>query len=73
LLYNTTDDLFILEATAINEIPEALAKNSNRTHVRAILDGLAGLSNLDFGGGDPQSGFDARPSFRDLSDFTFQP
>jgi hypothetical protein len=69
----STDDMFILEASAIDGIPGTLSKNTNRGHVRAILDELAGLSNLDFGGGDPQSGFDARPSFRDLSAFTFQP
>jgi hypothetical protein len=69
----STDEMFILEAASIDEIPEVLSKNTNRGHVRATLDGLAGLSNLDFGGGDPQSGFDARPSFRDLSAFTFQP
>lgn len=69
----STDDMFIQEAAVIDEIPESLSKNTNRGHVRGVLDELAGLSNLDFGGGDPQSGFDARPSFRDLSAFTFQP
>lgn len=69
----STDDMFIQEAAVIDDIPETVFKNTNRGHVRRVLDELAGLSNLDFGGGDLQSGFDARPSFRDLSAFTFQP
>lgn len=28
---------------------------------------------LDFSGGDESTGFDGRPSFRDLAAFTFQP
>lgn len=69
----STDDMFLMEAVTIDEIPETISKNTNRGNVRAVLDELAGLSNLDFGSGDQQSGFDARPSFRDLSAFTFQP
>lgn len=38
-----------------------------------MLDDLANLSNLDFSGGDENSGFDGRPAFRDLAAFTFQP
>ncbi len=69
----STDEMFILEAVTIDVIPESVEKNTNRAHVRSVLDELGGLTNLDFGSGDPQSGFDARPSFRDLSAFTFQP
>lgn len=69
----STDEMFILEAATIDTIPESVEKNTNRGHVRSVLDELGGLTNLDFGSGDPQSGFDARPSFRDLSAFTFQP
>jgi hypothetical protein len=69
----STDEMYILEAATIHEIPEFLSKNTNRNHVCAVLDELAGLTNLDFGGGDSQSGFDARPGFRDLSAFIFQP
>lgn len=69
----STDEMFILEAVTIDAIPESVEKNTNRGHVRSLLDELGGLTNLDFGSGDPQSGFDARPSFRDLSAFTFQP
>ncbi|MEI6825891.1 MAG: DUF3732 domain-containing protein [Desulfuromonadales bacterium] len=69
----STDEMYIQEALTIKEIPESLSKNTNRNHVRAVLDELAGLTNLDFGGGESQSGFDARPGFRDLSAFIFQP
>jgi len=69
----STDEMFILEAVIIDKIPASVGKNTNRGHVRSLLDELGGLTNLDFGFGDPQSGFDARPSFRDLSAFTFQP
>ena len=41
--------------------------------MKRLLDDLAGLSKLDFTGGDDSAGFDGRPSFRDLAAFTFQP
>jgi predicted nucleic acid-binding Zn-ribbon protein len=69
----STDDMYIEEASTIYEIPETLSKNTTRRQVRTVLDGLAGLTNLDFGDGESQSGFDARPGFRDLSAFIFQP
>jgi hypothetical protein len=69
----STDDMFLLEAAEIKEIPRRVAKNTNASDVRRLLDELAGLSNLDFGAGESQSGFDGRPSFRDLSAFLFQP
>ena len=69
----STDDMFLMEAETIDEIPTGLVKNTNASDVRRLLDELAGLSNLDFGEAFSQSGFDARPSFRDLSALTFQP
>jgi hypothetical protein len=69
----STDDMFILEAASIEDIPARISKNTNADAARRLLDELAGLSNLDFGSGDGQSGFDGRPSFRDLAAFTFQP
>ncbi len=69
----STDDMFLLEAPIISDVPRRVTKNTNAVDVRRILDELAGLSNLDFGGSESQSGFDARPSFRDLSAFVFQP
>ncbi len=69
----STDDMYILEAATIDEIPEIPSKNTSRKQVLSILDELAGLTNLDFGVGESQNGFDARPGFRDLSAFIFQP
>jgi hypothetical protein len=71
--HRSTDDMFLLEAATIVEVPRTLSKNTNAGDVRRMLDELAGLSNLDFGGGESQSGFEGRPSFRDLSAFVFQP
>ena len=68
-----TDDMFLLEAATISDFPRTVTRNTNAGDVRRLLDELAGLSNLDFGGGESQSSFDARPSFRDLSAFVFQP
>ncbi len=69
-----TDDMFIFEAATINEIPHTVTKNTTADAVRRHLDELAGLTNLNFSGGDDSSsGFDGRPSFRDLAAFTFQP
>lgn len=69
----STDDMFLLEADRITEIPHRVAKNTNADAVKRLLDDLAGLSKLDFSGGDESTGFDGRPSFRDLAAFTFQP
>jgi hypothetical protein len=68
-----TDDMFLMEADTIDEIPQRIIKNTNADAVKRLLDDLAGLSRLDFTGGEESTGFDGRPSFRDLSAFTFQP
>lgn len=68
-----TDDMFLMEADRITEVPHRIAKNTNADAVKRLLDELAGLSKLDFSGGDDSTGFDGRPSFRDLAAFTFQP
>ena len=69
----STDDMFVLEAAKIDDVPHRIAKNTTADQVRRMLDDLAGLSNLDFTGGEHQSGFEGRASFRDLAAFTFQP
>lgn len=69
----STDDMYIQEAERITDIPHRIAKNTNADAVKRLLDELAGLSRLDFTGGDESTGFDGRPSFRDLAAFTFQP
>jgi hypothetical protein len=68
-----TDEMFIMEAREIQEIPKEVKKNTTADNVRRALDELSGLSNLDFSAGESSSGFDQRPSFRDLSAFVFQP
>lgn len=69
----STDDMFLFEAKRITDIPMRIAKNTNVDAVKRLLDEFAGLSKLDFSGGDQSTGFDGRPSFRDLAAFTFQP
>jgi hypothetical protein len=69
----STDEMFIMEAVELKDIPATVTKNTTAENVRRLLDELAGLSKLDFSAGESQSGFDARPSFRDLSAFVFQP
>lgn len=69
----STDDMFMQEARTIQEIPRDLVKNIGPDGVKRVIDEMCGLSNLDFSAGESQSGFDARPSFRDLSAFVFQP
>lgn len=67
-----TGDMFVLEGNEI-AIPDNISqRNSTAAIVKADLDRLAGLSGLGF---DPDSdnAFRARPSFRDLMAFTFQP
>lgn len=69
----STDDMFLLEADRIEDVPHRIVKNTNAEAVKRLLDELCGLSNLDFTGGEEAAGFDGRPSFRDLAAFTFQP
>ena len=69
----STDEMFIMEADSITDIPPRIAKNTSAEAVKRLLDDLAGLTKLDFTGGEDSVGFDSRPSFRDLSAFTFQP
>lgn len=69
----STDDMYLLEANRIVDIPNRIAKNTNAEAVKRLLDELAGLSKLDFSGGEESPGFDGRPSFRDLAAFIFQP
>lgn len=68
-----TDDMFLMEADTIIDIPQRIVKNTNADAVKRLLDDLAALSKLDFTGGEESTGFDGRPSFRDLAAFTFQP
>lgn len=68
-----TDDMFLMEADSIDDVPHRIVKNTNADAVKRLLDDLAALSKLDFTGGEESTGFDGRPSFRDMAAFTFQP
>lgn len=67
-----TGDMFVVEGVRIEVPPNIEERNSNVEIVKSILNRLSGLTTLGF---DPlsESGFDSRPSFRDLMAFTFQP
>lgn len=68
----STGEMFVLEAVEI-VIPDAIVeKNTNDEAVRALLDRLSGLTQLDFEV-NPEYGFKLRPSFRDLAALVFQP
>lgn len=68
----SSGEMFLLEAPEIEPPQEIQAKNQNVEHVKAVLNRLAGLSNLQF---EPctEDRFKFRPSFRDLMAFLFQP
>ena len=69
----STGDMFVLEGKDIT-IPENIdSKNTRSDAVKQSLDYFAGLTALDFNFDKGGSGFKARPSFRDLSAFIFQP
>lgn len=68
----SSGEMFLLEAPEIELPQEIRAKNQNVEHVKAVLNRLAGLSNLQFEPGT-EDRFKFRPSFRDLMAFLFQP
>ena len=68
----STGDMVLIEGPQV-DVPDRIeGKNVNLDTVKASLNRLAGLTNLGF---DPtaEDGSKARPSFRDLMAFTFQP
>jgi hypothetical protein len=68
----STSDMVMIEGAEV-EIPARIEDKGATTQVvKAMLNRLAGLTNLDF---EPEadSNFKSRPSFRDLMAFTFQP
>lgn len=68
----STSDMVMIEAAEV-EIPSRIETKGTTTQVvKAMLNRLASLTNLDF---EPEadSSFKSRPSFRDLMAFTFQP
>ncbi|MCC9658305.1 DUF3732 domain-containing protein [Rhodopirellula halodulae] len=53
--------------------PEIVEKNSNVTNLKNRLNQLSALPSLDFGLTEGRVGFTARPSFRDMIAFCYQP
>ncbi len=72
-LQKSIGDMFVLEGKEVL-IPDYIEfKNTRSDAVKQSLDYFAGLTTLDFNFDKGGSGFKARPSFRDLSAFVFQP
>jgi hypothetical protein len=69
----STGDMFVLEGDNIDIPAAAPTKNTTVEAVKRMLDRLSGLTNLSFDPEDAANGFKARPSFRDLLAFCFQP
>jgi hypothetical protein len=67
-----TGDMLLFEAPEVAVPRRIEEKNTNADAVKGMLNRVSGLTNLDF---EPAAeiGFRARPSFRDLMAFTFQP
>lgn len=68
----STSAMYVLEGNEV-EIPDAPPeRNASVADVRLSLDELSGLTQLPL---DPrgESGYSARPSFRDMAAFNFQP
>ena len=68
-----TGDMFLLEQAEIGYVPRRLTVNTSAERVKRTLDELAGLTNQETSENSQQSGFEGRPSFRDMASFTFQP
>jgi hypothetical protein len=67
-----TGDMFVLDGPEV-EIPDQIeGKNTTVDIVKGMLNRLGGLTALDFEPG-AEGGYSARPSFRDMMAFTFQP
>jgi len=69
---NQSTEMYMDEAIS----PKIVERPSSTCNVNAVknrLNELAGLPTLDFTGGNSETTFTYRPSFRDLSAFEFQP
>lgn len=67
-----TGDMVLIEGPTV-DVPDRIeGKNTNVDIVKAMLNRLAGLTNLEFDASG-EGAFKSRPSFRDLMAFTFQP
>lgn len=68
-----TGDMFVLEGASVSVPAKIERHNTNVDAVKVTLNELAGLTQLDFDVDETGSGFKGRPSFRDMTAFTFQP
>lgn len=72
-LQKATGEMFVREGASV-EIPDSIESGNIKVEaVKRTLDELAELTELDFGSDGFNSGFRARPSFRDMDAFIFQP
>jgi len=67
-----SQDMLLLEGPIVEPPFEIVERNQTVETVKAVLNRLAGLSNLQFEPGTDER-FKSRPSFRDLMAFLFQP
>lgn len=65
-------EMYMKEGQSL-EIPNEVISNYNVADVKARLDSITQLSDLPVSGKETSTGFDSRPSFRDLTSFLFQP
>ena len=70
---NSTGDMFVLHGDHIAIPDQVPAKNATSEAIKSRLDEMAGLSRLHLDSQSTSSGFQGRPSFRDLMGFTCQP
>ncbi len=72
--YKVTGQMFVVEGADGLPIPDQISgPNTNVDAVRAMLNDLAGVTQLDFDTDDTGLGYKGRPSFRDMMAFVFQP
>lgn len=70
----STGEMWVSRSAKEVEIPPTIeGGNSNVGDVKDLLNRLSGLTALDFDYDDHGSGYQSRPSFRDLMAFLFQP
>jgi hypothetical protein len=69
----STGDMFVLQGENVSIPPTIETPNANVEAVKAVLNDLAGLTQLDFDVERSGAGYKARPSFRDMVAFVFQP
>lgn len=67
-----SQEMLLLEGPTVEPPFEIVERNQTVETVKAVLNRLAGLSNLQFEPGTDER-FKSRPSFRDLMAFLFQP